>query len=105
MRDLTEIRKDIDEIDRQMVELFEQRMRVSEEVAEFKVSTGKRVLDKDREKKKLETVKSMTHNAFNSIGIEELYKQLMAMSRKLQYQMMEKHAIGRLPFEIGRAHV
>ena len=98
MRDLAELRKDIDEIDQQMVALFERRMGVSEEVAEFKVATGKRVLDKARENVKIEAVKAMTHNDFNSIGVEELYKQIMAMSRKLQYQMMEKHAIGRLPF-------
>lgn len=98
MRDLAELRKEIDEIDRQMVALFERRMGISEEVAEFKVATGKRVLDKARENVKIETVKSMVHGEFNCVGVEELYKQIMAMSRKLQYQMMEKQAIGRLPF-------
>lgn len=98
MRDLTELRKEIDEIDQQMVALFERRMGISEEVAEYKVATGKRVLDKEREKIKIQAVKAMTHNEFNSHGAEELYKQIMAMSRKLQYQKMEQHAIGRLPF-------
>lgn len=98
MRDLAELRKDIDEIDEQMVKLFERRMAISEEVAEYKVASGKRILDKERENVKLQSVKSMTHNDFNSHGAEELYKQIMAMSRKLQYQMMEKQAIGRLPF-------
>jgi len=98
MRDLAELRQEIDEIDQQMVALFERRMGISEEVAAFKVATGKRILDKERENVKIEAVKALTHNAFNRIGVEELYKQLMAMSRKLQYQMMEKQAVGRLPF-------
>lgn len=98
MRDLAELRIEIDEIDKQMVELFERRMDVSREVAEYKVATGKRILDKERENQKLEAVKKMTHNAFNSHGVEELFKQLMAMSRKLQYQQMEEQALGRLPF-------
>ena len=98
MRDLTELRKEIDEIDRQMVALFERRMGISEEVADYKVSTGKRVLDKERENVKLDTVKSMVQGDFNRIGVGELYKQIMAMSRKLQYQKMEQLAIGRLPF-------
>lgn len=98
MRDLAELRIEIDEIDKQMVELFERRMDVSREVAEYKVATGKRILDKERENQKLEAVKKMTHNAFNSHGVEELFKQLMAMSRKLQYQQMEEKALGRLPF-------
>ena len=33
MRDLAELRKEIDEIDIQMVKLFEQRMAVSEELS------------------------------------------------------------------------
>ena len=49
MRDLAELRLEIDRIDRQMVELFEQRMAVSEEVAQYKVATGKRILDRERE--------------------------------------------------------
>ena len=98
MRDLAELRIEIDEIDKQMVELFERRMDISREVAEYKVATGKRILDKERENQKLEAVKKMTHNAFNSHGVEELFKQLMAMSRKLQYQQMEEKALGRLPF-------
>lgn len=98
MRELAELRLEIDKIDRQMVELFEQRMGISREVAEYKVAVGKRILDKERENQKIEAVKALTHNEFNRHGVEELYKQLMAMSRKLQYQLMEEQALGRLPF-------
>lgn len=98
MRDLADLRRDIDKIDEQIVRLFEQRMAVSEEVAEYKVAVGKKILDKEREKLKIQAVQAMTHNEFNSHGVEELYNQIMAMSRKLQYQRMEQQAIGRLPF-------
>ena len=98
MRDLKELRVEIDRIDRQMVALFEERMGISREVAEYKVATGKKILDKEREQQKLEAVKALTHNDFNSHGVEELFKQIMAMSRKLQYRMMEEKALGRLPF-------
>lgn len=98
MRDLKELRVEIDRIDRQMVALLEERMGISREVAEYKVATGKKILDKEREQQKLEAVKALTHNDFNSHGVEELFKQIMAMSRKLQYRMMEEKALGRLPF-------
>lgn len=98
MRDLKELRVDIDRIDREMVALFEERMGISKEVAEYKIATGKKILDKDRENQKLEAVKELTHNDFNSHGVEELYKQIMGISRKLQYQLMEEKALGRLPF-------
>ena len=98
MRDLKELRVDIDRIDREMVALFEERMGIAKEVAEYKIATGKKILDKDRENQKLEAVKVLTHNDFNSHGVEELYKQIMGISRKLQYQLMEEKALGRLPF-------
>lgn len=45
MRELTEIRKDIDAVDRQITELFEKRLEYTKEVAEYKIAAGKPVLD------------------------------------------------------------
>lgn len=42
--DLTQLRKDIDEIDRQLVELYEQRMDICKRVAEYKIENHKPVL-------------------------------------------------------------
>ena len=41
MTDLERYRDEIDEIDSEIVRLFEKRMKVSEEVAEYKIKTGK----------------------------------------------------------------
>ncbi len=102
--DLTELREQIDEIDAQIVSLYEQRMEVCRDVAEYKLGTGRKVFDSKREAEKIEKVKAMTHNEFNSQGVEELFEQLMSMSRKLQYRMIaEKEGMGRLPF-IGVEH-
>lgn len=99
MDELMKIRNEIDEIDRQIVDLFERRMEASRKVAAYKIETGKKIFDKDREKDKLESVKEMAHNPFNRVGVEELFQQIMAMSRKLQYQLLEENgASGRLPF-------
>lgn len=81
------------------VDLYEKRMAVSSQVAEYKIETGKKVFDKEREDSKLETLKGLTHNNFNSHGIEELFQQIMSMSRKLQYQLLtQKGVVGKLPF-------
>ena len=50
MLDLGQIRNEIDGIDKQLVELFEQRMKLTKEVAEYKIQTGKKVLDRERKK-------------------------------------------------------
>lgn len=97
--ELTELRDKIDVIDKQIVELYEERMGISEQVAEYKIGTGKKVFDKEREEEKLRKVKALAHDEFNSHGIVELFEQIMSMSRKLQYKMLtEKGSMGRLPF-------
>lgn len=97
--DLLELRDQIDGIDTQIVDLYERRMEICKQVAEYKISTGKKVFDKQREVEKLAKVKSLTHNEFNSHGIEELFEQIMSMSRKLQYRLLaENGSLGKLPF-------
>ena len=97
--DLSQLRQQIDTIDRQIVDLYEERMDVSRQVAEYKIETGKKVFDKQREQEKIAGVKALTHNDFNSHGVEELFEQIMSMSRKLQYQLLAAHGSeGRLPF-------
>ena len=97
--DLLELRQQIDNIDEQIVALYEQRMDICKKVAEYKIETGKKVFDRQRETEKLAKVKALTHNDFNSHGIEELFEQIMSMSRKLQYQLLAEHgSLGKLPF-------
>jgi chorismate mutase/prephenate dehydratase len=88
MLDLQQIRNEIDIIDKQIVELFENRMLLTNEVAKYKISTGKKVFDKEREMQKLNSLKSLASNEFNSHGIEELFTQIMSISRKLQYSLV-----------------
>lgn len=97
--DLTQLRMQIDDIDRQIVQLYEERMDICSQVAQYKIENGKKVFDKAREEEKLAKVRSLTHNDFNSHGITELFEQIMSMSRKLQYQLLTKQGqTGRLPF-------
>lgn len=63
-------------------------MVVSEGVAAYKRSVGKPVLDKEREKSKIEKVTEKTSNAFNHQAVESLFSQIMAISRMLQYQKL-----------------
>lgn len=99
MTDLLVLRDEIDKIDKQIVELFEKRMEISGEVAAFKISTGKKVFDKEREESKLNTLRGLAHSEFNKHGVTELFQQIMAMSRKLQYQLLEQNGVkGKLDF-------
>ncbi len=92
--DLQEIRGQLDEIDGQLVRLFEQRMQLCSNVAELKMETGKAVYDGERERQKLEAVGAMAHGDFNRQAVRELFTQLMTVSRKRQYQLMARKDMG-----------
>ncbi len=107
--DLAEIRQRIDATDRQIVELYEQRMDLCREVAQYKIENGKKVFDHAREMEKLAMVRSLAHGDFNEKGVQELFEQLMSMSRKMQYQILTEHgSMGKLPFieieDLDREH-
>ena len=90
MVDLEESRKKIDEIDEQIVRLFEERMKITNDVADYKIKTGKPVLDREREGKKFKVLETLTHNEFNKNAIHELYEQIMSISRKYQYSLINR---------------
>ena len=84
-------------------------MDVSRRVAEYKIANGKKVLDRERELQKLESMEKLAHGDFNRHGVQDLFQQIMSMSRKLQYQLLEQQGVsGSLPFtrvdKIDREH-
>lgn len=93
MRDLVESRKEIDQIDDNIIKLFERRMEVCRDVADFKLKTGKPVLDRQRELDKLKMLKAKASDNFYAHGVEELFEQIMAMSRKMQYKLLNEEGV------------
>lgn len=94
MADLKELRDEIDRTDDEIVRLFERRMCLVEEVANYKIENGMRVLDPRRENEKLNMLSEGASTDFNETGIREVFKQLMAISRKRQYQMLIERGQG-----------
>ena len=97
MKDLKELRDQIDVIDRQIVDLYQERMEIAAGVAEYKINTGKKVFDKEREDSKLATLTALGKTDFNKHGIRELFEQIMSMSRKRQYQLLTAHGMYEKP--------
>lgn len=91
MLDLQECRNQIDQIDDEIIRLFEERMKVCEEVAQYKIQTGKKVLDPQREQEKIKVLREKAHGEFNALGAQEIFQQIMAISRKRQYQLITEH--------------
>ena len=93
MDNLSSSRQEIERIDKQMAELFEQRMQCSGRIAEYKSENGIPILDEGREKALIEK-----NEAY--IGAEELkpfYRQYMHsvldISKQYQHTLVEKMRI------------
>lgn len=89
--DLSKIRTEIDSVDKEIISLFSKRMVLAEEVAKFKFDTGKPILDRERELVKINNAKDMVSGVLEKEAVADLFRQMMASSRKLQYKYMEGH--------------
>lgn len=90
MRDLSEIRADIDKIDEELIHLFERRMDCAGEVAQYKIGTDKPVLDRNRERAKIARAMAVVNNQKYNKAVEEWFLQMMSLSRRYQYSIIGK---------------
>ncbi len=86
MKDLESIRKDIDSIDRQLIDLFKMRMDCAKAVGEYKKKNNLPVLNQDRENQVLDKVENLggEYGTFSRL----LYSNIMELSRALQHTIM-----------------
>lgn len=88
MRELAQCRKEIDEIDRQLAALFEQRMAVCREVGAYKREHGLPVLDARRERELLADKAAMAGDPELAPLLTAFFENIMAGSRTLQERML-----------------
>ncbi len=85
--ELTELRKQIDRVDEEMVRLFKQRMFLSSQVAQYKKDKHLPVYVPEREKEKLDTLKSRVMPEMEHY-LETLYETIFALSRQYQEEQL-----------------
>ncbi len=91
MDELQDLRRDIDAIDRELVELFRRRMDVTARVGAYKRSRGVPVLDQERERQVLQNKGELAGEALRPAVIT-LYQTIMALSRRQQRDLMGQGA-------------
>ena len=89
-RDIKQVREDINDVDYQIAELFEKRMKYAAELAEAKKEIGAPIYDKNREDEKLADITKNRSNPFIVKGLEEIFIQMMSISRKYQYHLVHQ---------------
>ncbi len=81
---LDKLRYEIDQIDKEIVALFEKRMDVAQKVGAYKKEKGLPVLVPEREKKVIENRLSLVKNPAYKKYTEDLFTSIMELSRRLQ---------------------
>ena len=82
--DINVLREEINEIDREMVDLFKKRMKVAASVAEYKKERGLPVLDAARERALLGKISDMAGEELDGYA-RTLYHTMLDVSRAYQY--------------------
>lgn len=88
--ELSELRNKIDEIDKQILPLFLERMNICSAVADYKRSVGKPVLDAEREKQVLKSKIDMLEDKSRENEVYELFTAIMSISRDRQSRELSR---------------
>lgn len=102
---LTEAREKINQVDRKMAELFVERMRASELVAEYKKEHGMEILDPIREAEVLRRNSEMVEDDRYREYYVNFQKNTMAISRAYQARIIEGMKIAFSGIEGAYAHL
>ncbi|MGN0777598.1 MAG: chorismate mutase [Aristaeellaceae bacterium] len=93
MRELQEIRAELDAVDRELVRLFEKRMSLSGEVARYKLAHGLPVLDAAREEQVLASRAAMLDNPALAEDVRRLFGCIMGLSRAEQERLLKEAGV------------
>lgn len=90
MDELNTLRSEIDAIDRQIADLLQQRMAVTEQVGRYKVRNHMSVLDEAREKQVLAAKAALSDDPAMQNALTTVFETIMSLSRKQQRQLVQE---------------
>ena len=91
MADIDDYRVRIDEIDKEITKLFEERMNVVLNVGKYKLENNLPIFNRNREDEVIKKNIGYLENKDYSIELEEFYNDLMEVSRHLQNRKIQEH--------------
>ena len=84
---LDDVRKEIDSIDKELVELFEKRMATVKKVADIKKEANIRVTNPEREEEIVENISNQVSPEYRTY-VKSIFTSLMDVSRSYQYTIV-----------------
>lgn len=90
MNELENLRERIDTIDKELIALFEERMDVVNNIAEYKIKNNLPILNQSREDIVISKVKSIVKNKDYTDSAIDFIKDIMEISKKFQQKIISK---------------
>ena len=90
MNELENLRERIDTIDKELITLFEERMNVVNDIAEYKIKNNLPILNQSREDIVISKVKSIVKNNEYTDSAIDFIKDIMEISKKFQQKIISK---------------
>ena len=91
MKDLLECRREIDEIDKEMMKLFEKRMHVVKDVIAYKVANNMEIFQGAREREVIEKNVSRLEDESLKIYAKEFLESMMNVSKLYQKSILDDY--------------
>ncbi len=105
MSELDDYRKQINNVDKQMAELFEKRMEISKGIAEYKLKHALPIYDENREKEVIEKNSELVKNATIKEYYVNFLKNNMDLSKQYQARVLKGITVAYSGVEGAFAHI
>ena len=93
--DIADWRIKIDELDRRLVELLNERAQAAHEIGKLKRNTNMPIYEPEREKKIFENVQSANHGPLPESELRQVYERIIDVMRNIQKnEIVPKVAVG-----------
>lgn len=91
MNELEQCRKEIDEIDKELINLFERRMDVAIRISNYKKENDLPIYNEERESKVIKKNVDNLKNKNYDLLARRFFLSVMELSRSLQESIIKKH--------------
>ena len=88
--DISDWRKRIDEVDRKLVELLNERSRCAAEIGKLKRKNGQPVYQPEREREVLEAVQKANGGPLTDAQLKRIFERIVDEAREVEHEILKE---------------
>ncbi len=103
--DIADWRRQIDEIDRKLVELISQRARAAHEIGKLKRGIGMPIYEPDRERDVFENARRANRGPLPDRDLQRIYERIMDIMRAIQREEIAPESVAKGDGVVGETEI